>query len=174
MSNKLPSKETVNRLREEYPAGTRIELISMEDDPYSTLRPGDKGAVSFVDDTGTIHVRWDNGSGLGLVYGVDKYKKNTEPIFETGADAWRDAVQRLGLREAETIGGQYLSLQVYYAHTDGEKQYCREFFAAMYEDVGGLADPAKLVYPFALEKAVERVETSYYHKGREPTQSIWR
>ncbi len=106
MSNKLPSKETVNRLREEYPAGTRIELISMEDDPYSTLQPGDKGSVSFVDDAGSVHVRWDNGSGLGLVYGVDRYKKSTEPIFETGADYWRDAVQRLGLREAETIGGR--------------------------------------------------------------------
>ncbi len=37
----------------------------------------------------------------------------------------------------------------------------------MYEDIAALADPAKLVYPFTLEKAAERVETSYYHKSSE-------
>jgi hypothetical protein len=35
---KIPSKETIARLRAEYPAGTRIELVSM-DDPYSKLKP---------------------------------------------------------------------------------------------------------------------------------------
>jgi hypothetical protein len=70
MNNQLPSKETVDRLRNQYQKGTRVELVSM-DDPYSTLRPGDKGLVSFVDDIGTIFVRWDSGSGLGIAYGQD-------------------------------------------------------------------------------------------------------
>lgn len=64
----------VARLREQYPAGTRLELISM-DDPYSKLKAGDQGSVRFVDDIGTIHVSWDKGSGLGLVPGVDRFKK---------------------------------------------------------------------------------------------------
>jgi hypothetical protein len=51
----------------------RIELIATTD-PYTTLRPGDKGTVDFVDDMGTIHVIWDNGSHLGLVPGEDQYK----------------------------------------------------------------------------------------------------
>lgn len=68
------SKETLAHLREEYPAGARVELISM-DDPYNTrLTPGAKGIVISVDDMGTIHVRWDCGSSLGVVYGVDQCK----------------------------------------------------------------------------------------------------
>ena len=70
----FPSKETVARLREMYPAGTHVELISM-DDPYSKLKPGDKGRVDFVDDGGTIHITWDSGSRLGAVYGVDHVRK---------------------------------------------------------------------------------------------------
>lgn len=66
----FPSKETVERVRRQYPKGTRVALVSMSD-PYSTLKPGDEGTVSFVDDTATIFVNWDDGSGLGVVYGVD-------------------------------------------------------------------------------------------------------
>lgn len=42
---------------------------------YSSLTPGTKGTVRSVDDTGTVFVRWDNGSGLGVVYGVDRIRK---------------------------------------------------------------------------------------------------
>ena len=73
----FPSKEIVERLREEYPEGTRVELVHM-DDMYSRLNSGDKGTVRFVDDTGTIFVRWDCGSGLGIVYGEDSCRKIKE------------------------------------------------------------------------------------------------
>ena len=66
----FPSKETLERLRKMYPAGTRVELVSMND-PYTKLAPGDRGTVEFVDAIGTIQVRWDCGSGLGVAYGVD-------------------------------------------------------------------------------------------------------
>ena len=66
--------ETLKRLREYYKPGTRVELIRM-DDPYSKLKPGDKGTVSCVDDTGTVFVNWDCGSSLGAVYGVDEIRK---------------------------------------------------------------------------------------------------
>ena len=69
----FPDREVVETLRKQYPAGTRVELISM-DDPYTKLRPGDKGFVRSVDDTGTVFVRWDNGSGLGAVYSVDQLR----------------------------------------------------------------------------------------------------
>lgn len=52
----FPDREVVETLRKQYPAGTRVELISM-DDPYTKLRPGDKGFVRSVDDTGTVFVR---------------------------------------------------------------------------------------------------------------------
>lgn len=65
------SEKTVERLRKEYPIGARVELLHM-DDPYNTtLFPGAKGTVKSVDDMGTIHVKWDCGSSLGVVYGED-------------------------------------------------------------------------------------------------------
>jgi hypothetical protein len=71
---RMPSKEMIESLRERYPKGTRVELVSM-DDPYTNLKPGDKGRVDFVDDGGTLHCSWDNGSHLGVVYGVDRVRK---------------------------------------------------------------------------------------------------
>ena len=72
MSKKnFPSREQVEAVRRRYPAGLRVALDSM-DDPYSKLRPGDKGTVDHVDDIGTIFVTWDSGSGLGIAYGVDR------------------------------------------------------------------------------------------------------
>ena len=53
--------------------GKRIELISITD-PYTDLKSGDRGTIDFVDDMGTIHVSWDNGSQLGLVPSEDQYK----------------------------------------------------------------------------------------------------
>ena len=70
--NNFPSKETVERLRQEYPAGTRVELISM-DDPYTKLKPGDRATVRGVDDAGNILCAWDCGSSLSLIPGVDKF-----------------------------------------------------------------------------------------------------
>lgn len=66
----------VERLREHYPAGTRIELVSM-DDPQAPPR-GTKGTVKGVDDIGNILVSWDNGSSLNVVYGEDEVRILTE------------------------------------------------------------------------------------------------
>ena len=53
--------------------GKRIELVSTSD-PYTKLKPGDRGTVQFIDDIGTVHVAWDNGSTLGLVPGEDQFR----------------------------------------------------------------------------------------------------
>jgi len=49
------SYERLKKLKEDFPKGTRVELIKM-DDPYTTLKAGDKGTVAFIDDMATIHV----------------------------------------------------------------------------------------------------------------------
>ena len=69
----FPSKEVVKKIREQYPPGSMVELVSMSD-PYTMIPPGTKGVVDDVDDTGTVFVRWDTGSRLGAVYGVDRIK----------------------------------------------------------------------------------------------------
>ena len=73
-TNDFPNKATVERIRASYPSGCRVELISM-DDPYTKLKPGDRGTVSCVDSIGTIFVDWDCGSSLGIAYGVDRIRK---------------------------------------------------------------------------------------------------
>ena len=70
-------KGIIDRLRIEYPVGTRVELISMEDE-YRKLKPGERGTVTGVDDIGTIHVKWDCGSCLGVAFGEDHCKKVVE------------------------------------------------------------------------------------------------
>lgn len=70
----FPNKQTIERLRKVYPAGTRVELVSMND-PYVKLIPGAQGTVQFVDDIGTVFVNWDCGSGLGAAYGEDVIRK---------------------------------------------------------------------------------------------------
>ena len=65
-------RKMVNFIKEQYPPGTRIRLNSMED-PYAPVAPGTEGVVDFVDDIGTIHMKWDNGRSLGIVPGEDSF-----------------------------------------------------------------------------------------------------
>lgn len=70
---KFPSREIVERIRRKYPAGTRVELVQMDDAQAPPV--GTKGTVKGVDDTGSLLMRWDNGSGLNVVYGEDIVRK---------------------------------------------------------------------------------------------------
>jgi len=69
----LPTKAEIECLRVTFPAGTRIELIEM-DDPQAPPA-GTLGTVTGVDDTGSLLVHWDSGSSLNVIYGVDKVRK---------------------------------------------------------------------------------------------------
>ena len=70
---KLPSKEIVEQLRVQYPKGTRVELVKMDDEQAPPI--GTRGTVLGVDDTGSLIMLWDNGSGLNVVYGEDIVRK---------------------------------------------------------------------------------------------------
>ena len=69
----FPSRETVERVRREYPAGTLVELVKMDDPQAPPV--GTIGEVLAVDDTGSLLMRWCNGSGLNVVYGEDIVQK---------------------------------------------------------------------------------------------------
>lgn len=66
--------EILKQLKDYYTPGTRVVLIQMND-PYTNLQPGDKGTVTTVDDIGTIHVKWDRGGSLGVVFDEDFCRK---------------------------------------------------------------------------------------------------
>lgn len=72
---RFPTQKVVQCIRDSYPAGCRVELVKIGGDPFSKLKSGDRGTVRHVDDTGTVFVAWDCGSGLGMVYGVDIIKR---------------------------------------------------------------------------------------------------
>ena len=67
-------KEELEALREKYPPGCRVELVKM-DDPYREMPPGLKGVVTGIDDSGSIHVDWQNGSSLAVIFGEDECRK---------------------------------------------------------------------------------------------------
>jgi hypothetical protein len=69
--------EMLKQLKDHYTSGTRVMLIRMSD-PYTNLRQGDRGTVTLVDDIGTIHVNWDCGSSLGVVFGEDECRRIEE------------------------------------------------------------------------------------------------
>ena len=71
---RFPTRTQVEQVRQAYPPGTRVELVSMSD-PYTTLKPGDLGSVDYVDDAASVFVIWDKGSTLGVVYGIDSIRR---------------------------------------------------------------------------------------------------
>ena len=79
----FPDRETVAQVRREYPAGTRVILQQMEDPQAPPV--GTMGTILGVDDTASLLTKWDNGSGLNVVYGVDRVKKMlmTDEVFKS-------------------------------------------------------------------------------------------
>ena len=70
------NKNIINKIKKDYPVGTRITLVKMDDiqaPPIGTI-----GTVKDVDDTGSLLVSWDNGSSLNVIYNVDKVEKVEE------------------------------------------------------------------------------------------------
>lgn len=72
MSDGFPDRKTVERIRAQYPAGTRVRLLSMDDPQAPPI--GTEGTVLGVDDAGHIMMSWDSGGSLNLVYGVDRFQ----------------------------------------------------------------------------------------------------
>ena len=87
---KIITKKHLDYLKMQYPIGTIVKLVLMEDsfaptkgtivklvlmeDSFAPTK-GTLGKVFHIDDTGIIHVKWDNGTTLGVVYGIDKERK---------------------------------------------------------------------------------------------------
>ena len=70
---KFLNKEYLEQLRKKYPAGTKLQLISMRDEKYPIL-PGTTGEVTHIDDMGSIHMKWQNGSSLAIIPEVDSFR----------------------------------------------------------------------------------------------------
>lgn len=70
---RMISDRQLEALRKQYLNGTRVELLQMDDIQAPPL--GTMGTVYGIDDTGSLLVRWDNGSGLSVIFGEDVVRK---------------------------------------------------------------------------------------------------
>lgn len=66
------SAELEEELKATYPAGTRIRCVNMPDDPFP-VPAGVEGTVTRTNGFGQILMKWDNGSTLILLVGVDEF-----------------------------------------------------------------------------------------------------
>lgn len=66
-----PSEE-VEKIKKLFPVGTRVRLIQMDDS--QAVPSGTLGTVDHIDDDGQLHMKWDNGRTLALIYGVDQFE----------------------------------------------------------------------------------------------------
>ncbi len=73
----FPSKWYLEQLRKKYPVGTKLQLLSMRNETYPVL-PGTVGVVTHIDDAGSIHMRWENGSSLALIPEIDSFQTVSE------------------------------------------------------------------------------------------------
>ena len=74
-------KNQVEMIKMMYPHGTNIEIIFMNNN-FDRLS-GTSGIVDYIDDTGTIYIKRNNGTKVGLIYGVDKFEKRSDLNEET-------------------------------------------------------------------------------------------
>lgn len=70
------NQRKIDMLREKYKPGTKVELVQMDDAQAPPV--GTRGTVFGVDALGSIMVKWDNGSTLSVIYGVDHCKVVSE------------------------------------------------------------------------------------------------
>ena len=61
----------LQKLREKYPVGTVVVLDRMDD--FQSPPVGTVGEVTYIDDIGSIHVSWQNGSSLALIPDEDEF-----------------------------------------------------------------------------------------------------
>lgn len=125
----FPDRKTVERVRREYPAGTRVELLQMDDvqaPPVGTL-----GTVMGVDDTASLLMHWDNGSHLNVVYGEDVVRRI--PVVRTvcygKTDEWysREDAEHFFLRAmAMSEGSEQARYTKIYMELKMGKEFCTD------------------------------------------------
>ena len=69
--NGWKTHEQVQRIKEQYPPGTRVRLNHMSDP--RAVPDGTEGTVQMVDDQGQLLMAWDNGRSLSLIPGEDSF-----------------------------------------------------------------------------------------------------
>jgi len=75
-------KNNLQTLKETYPIGSKIKLLEDMEDTQG-LKSGQIGILEFIDDEGSLHMRWDNGSGLAIIPETDKFEVIEYPTLNS-------------------------------------------------------------------------------------------
>ena len=68
-------RKEVEEIKKNYKRGMRLRMTKDMIDRYNQGLPkGSCGTVTGVDDAGTIHMKWDSGSSLGIAPDVDQFE----------------------------------------------------------------------------------------------------
>lgn len=114
-------------VKEQYPTGTRIELIKMGEDPQP-VPPGTRGTVDYVDDADQIHMKWDNGRTLALVIGEDEFRTlDQDEINEERCKKFIEGVNKNVLSSFDM--GKMIE-----AYTDKDMSYPTEILKGMHNE----------------------------------------
>ena len=122
-----PNEEFVQKMKEAYPAGTRIMLDQMGDDPRP-IPSGTMGTVRHVDDMGTVHCDFDNGRRLGLIPDEDSFHTVKEDriqvvICEPGKVARVTTIKNDLVSLQKMVGGY---IEAVYPYEDPVAIVCNE------------------------------------------------
>lgn len=147
----FPSREQVERLRQQYPKGTKICCDYMSDDP-NPIEPGTVGKVMYVDDIGTLHCTFDNGRQLGLVPSVDS--------FHVVQSAVAEAKKELTEKHSSRYGNIYVSTcydkSIPRVDDNGNEILCEGYFCQVFSD----SDCTNEIDNFCLAEGVEITDLS--------------
>lgn len=80
-----------------------VVRLTYTTDRTTDLVPGDEGEVAVVDSTGTVHVRWNSGSRLGLVPGEDHWEVVRRNELQV-TDVTDETLDHLGFDKTEKTG----------------------------------------------------------------------
>lgn len=72
INSKDYTQEQIEKIKNKYKKGQKVELIKMYD--LQAIPKGTKGIIDNIDDKGTLHIKWETGSTLGLIVGTDEFK----------------------------------------------------------------------------------------------------
>ncbi len=87
-------------------------------------------------------------------------------LLRGAVDFWKDTMLQHGIDEAASICARYLDMNLKREHSETERKFCRELFAAIFKATTNKTEVAKLVYPYDYETADKRMEASYYHTSK--------
>ena len=97
----MDKNNKIEQLRNMYPEGTKIKLNYMNDN-YNPVPSGTLGVVEHVDDAGQIHVKWENGSSLALIYDEDVEERiyNQQQLSTTQGREYRKYRSQAGVQKS--------------------------------------------------------------------------